>query len=38
MNVVILQVFDCFPAHHMVVKDIPIELVVIRLVYINYSV
>lgn len=38
MNVVILQVFGCFLAHHMVVKYIPIELVVIRLVYINYSV
>lgn len=30
MNVIIFQAFDWSPAHHMVVKNSPIEIVVVR--------
>lgn len=38
MNIIIFQAFDWSPTHHMVAKNSPTEMVVILLVYINYSV
>ena len=38
MNVIIFQAFDWSPTQHMVVKNIPIEMVVMRQVYIKYPV